>query len=304
MGFLVNRSVVKSASTTGTLVQKTKRKTTAPLSAGGPEPSVSASEPSAPKETTIRERTKRRRDPRYSRIARRLIEERKGVLGMSQEDLWGYCRNLSVDTISNAENGYPIQRNNFLEIIAALNRARSVRDSLEALDGERLWVELILPGTPQSADALPPGSATLDIAYKLWCELTTRKLALALDPENDLIVEVYNSWYASFGIMRDLLKSIPIQVVAEREAALRVMELCVEIMNAGLRPHLTRWQADLRRWVNRQADLPKNRGRRMQEIERDFPRYAELREDLETANARLIEYEARLHMMVFGKGRN
>ena len=48
-----------------------------------------------------------------------------------------------------------------------------------------------------------------EIAYKLWVELTTRKIAMPIDRENDVIVEVYNSWYAAFGEIRKLLKEIP-----------------------------------------------------------------------------------------------
>ncbi len=48
-----------------------------------------------------------------------------------------------------------------------------------------------------------------EIAYKLWVELTTRKIALLYDKENDVVEEVFNSWYQFFGIARDLLKEIP-----------------------------------------------------------------------------------------------
>ena len=33
------------------------------------------------------------------------------------------------------------------------------------------------------------------LAYKLWVELNTRKIGLEFDQENDVIVEVYDSWY-------------------------------------------------------------------------------------------------------------
>ena len=34
-----------------------------------------------------------------------------------------------------------------------------------------------------------------EIAYKLWVELSTRKIGLSFDQEYDVIVEIYDSWY-------------------------------------------------------------------------------------------------------------
>ena len=48
-----------------------------------------------------------------------------------------------------------------------------------------------------------------EIAYKLWVELSTRKIGIMFDQEHDVIAEVYNSWYEFFKIARELLKNIP-----------------------------------------------------------------------------------------------
>ena len=40
---------------------------------------------------------------------------------------------------------------------------------------------------------IQPNRETTRIAYQAWGELNTRKVALPLDEENDVIVEVYNS---------------------------------------------------------------------------------------------------------------
>lgn len=34
-----------------------------------------------------------------------------------------------------------------------------------------------------------------EIAYKIWVELSTRKIGLPYDKKNDVIKEVYDSWY-------------------------------------------------------------------------------------------------------------
>lgn len=49
------------------------------------------------------------------------------------------------------------------------------------------------------------------LAYKLWVELNTRKIGLEFDQENDVIVEVYNSWYEYFRVARELIKDLPIE---------------------------------------------------------------------------------------------
>jgi len=59
----------------------------------------------------------------------------------------------------------------------------------------------------------------------------------------------------------------------------------------GLRPHLTRWQARLRRWYKN--ELEKKSGELvidLQEIQRKFPKYEELKTDMERVNHHLMKY--------------
>jgi len=53
---------------------------------------------------------------------------------------------------------------------------------------------------------LVPNEQDIQIAYKLWVELSTRKIGLEIDYEYDLIYEVYRSWYSFFSIARELIK--------------------------------------------------------------------------------------------------
>lgn len=53
-----------------------------------------------------------------------------------------------------------------------------------------------------------------EIAYKLWVELSTRKIGIPFDKEYDVIIEVYNSWYEFFRIARELLKAVPVSRLA------------------------------------------------------------------------------------------
>ena len=87
-----------------------------------------------------------------------------------------------------------------------------------------------------------------EIAYKLWVELTTRKIGIPFDEENDVINEVYNSWYEFFKIARELMKEIPVD---SGKNSLQLAELTSKVLNEGLRPHLTSWQARYRKWYDR-----------------------------------------------------
>ena len=42
---------------------------------------------------------------------------------------------------------------------------------------------------------IKPNYQTKQVAYKLWVEVNTRKLGLPIDENNDVILEIYNSWY-------------------------------------------------------------------------------------------------------------
>ena len=46
------------------------------------------------------------------------------------------------------------------------------------------------------------------IAHKAYIEIITRKVGLKFEEDKDVIVEVYDSWYAMFGIIRNLTKDI------------------------------------------------------------------------------------------------
>ena len=132
-----------------------------------------------------------------------------------------------------------------------------------------------------------------EIAYKLWVEQSTRKIGLPFD-ENDVISEVYDSWYAFFGIARDLLKDLP----AERLAySGELVDLTQKVLNNGLRPHLTKWQAKYRKWYFENS----NKEGSPQDIQKAFPEYEELLSDLKATNQTMINYKTLMHRIAFGK---
>mgnify|MGYP006876741523 CR=1 FL=1 len=143
---------------------------------------------------------------------------------------------------------------------------------------------------------LKPNSEDIQIAHRIWTELITRKAAIEIDPEHDVIVEVYDSWYTLFGKTRDLISEIPAELVRKEQSTQTLVRIAVDSLNLGLRPHLTQWQARFRNWYGQQeAEL---RTRSPQEVQRDFPKYAELISDMLRVNKLLIQYASELERVV------
>lgn len=135
-----------------------------------------------------------------------------------------------------------------------------------------------------------------EIAYKLWVELSTRKIAIPFDEEHDVISEVYDSWYSFFAIARNLMKEIPPTGKTEDSSLVQVSG---EVLNKGLRPHLTKWQAAYRRWYDYAISANGNEGKTPQEIQRDYPFYAELVADIKKVNSKMTAYMNCLKRIAF-----
>jgi hypothetical protein len=148
---------------------------------------------------------------------------------------------------------------------------------------------------------LRPNNLDTQIAYKLWVELSTRKIGLPINLDNDTIVGLYRSWYDFFGITRELLKEIPVSKLRSRKTTSEFVSLTVRILNDGLRPHLTVWQARYHHWHDRAIQDPKYADKTPQELQQKFPQWDELKSDLLKVNVHLVYYTLLLKEMVFGQ---
>lgn len=133
-----------------------------------------------------------------------------------------------------------------------------------------------------------------EIAYKLWVELNTRKIGLEIEKDYDVIVEIYNSWYSFFGITRELLKEIPCEKLEYNET---LVVLTIEVLNIGLRPHLTQWQAKFRKWYD--IECKNNEKLSPQEIQKQYPEYDLLLSDLIKTNEKMIYYRNLMKEIAF-----
>jgi len=146
--------------------------------------------------------------------------------------------------------------------------------------------------------SLKPNSRDQQIAYSIWVELSTRKIGLPIDMEHDVVSEIYDSWHSFFSITRELIKDIPVNKVKNKSTQ-EIINLSIDVLNKGLRPHLTKWQARFRHWYDKQ--LEKSDGDiDPQSIQQKYPSYEELKTDLLEVNGRLITYRKKMHDLVLG----
>ena len=147
---------------------------------------------------------------------------------------------------------------------------------------------------------LRPNDTDRQIAYRIWVELSTRKVGIPIDLDDDVIVEIYDSWYAFFGITRELIKDVPVSKFRRPDTE-KIIRLSMEVLNLGVRPHLTKWQARFRRWYEYAMQDSKNRAAAPQEVQTEFPKFEELKADMLLVNTALINYRAKLYTIVSGK---
>ncbi len=129
------------------------------------------------------------------------------------------------------------------------------------------------------------------IAWKTYVQLKSRKAALPFDEDYDLVEEVYSSLYELFKINRELLMQLPLDDVRREKG---IAKLQMRVLNEGLRPHLTKWQARFRSWWKKELSNPDNANLTPQEIQRKFPQYGELIADIKVLNSQLDRYSEEL----------
>lgn len=144
---------------------------------------------------------------------------------------------------------------------------------------------------------LHPNLTDMQIAYKIWVELSTRKIGLPIDLEDDVISEIYDSWYSFFSVTRELIKDVPVSRFRRKDTE-RIIRLSIEVLNTGIRPHLTKWQARFRRWYEQQLTKSENADLHPQDIQKNFPKFDELSRDIELVNKRLINYREKMYELV------
>jgi len=143
-----------------------------------------------------------------------------------------------------------------------------------------------------------PNDEDIQIAHQIWTQLVTRKAALKVDPEKDVIVEIYDSWYSMFSITRELISAIPIKYL-DAYSTKQLISITTEVLNLGLRPHLTTWQAKYRNWYKHNEEELQSKS--PQELQKEYPEYEALIADMLSVNENLIDYAEQLKKIIEAK---
>lgn len=168
--------------------------------------------------------------------------------------------------------------------------------------GQLRWqtLEIEISGSPKARFKVERNFENLYIANRIYIELITRKAAIPFDEEDDVIDEIYNSWYKLFGIIREEIKAVPGKYLRDHDATQSLIGLTEKILNDGLRPHLTRYQAKYKKWLREYEIIPENRIKTPQTIQRDYPEYNELVKSLKEVNKTLMDYSIELEKLIKG----
>lgn len=145
---------------------------------------------------------------------------------------------------------------------------------------------------------LRPNMTDRQVAYQIWVELSTRKIGLQIDLEHDVVAEIYDSWHTFFGVTRDLIKSVPVSRVSDVSTK-KIINLSIEVLNEGLRPHLTRWQARFRNWYSQQQPVAGQLAEEPQRVQKNFPEFSAMEKDLLAVNQKLMAYRRAMHSLVY-----
>lgn len=144
---------------------------------------------------------------------------------------------------------------------------------------------------------IKPSHEVAQIAHKAWTELITRKAGLQFEPDNDVVVEVYDSWYKLFSEMRSLIKEIPAGHL-KKDNTKKLVDILVNSLNKGMRPHLTKWQAKFRRWYEAELNKEINKDKTPQDIQKQYSFYGDMIQDLILVNQQLVAYTAEIKKLI------
>lgn len=158
-----------------------------------------------------------------------------------------------------------------------------------------------LSSTPSIKFIIKRNIENLVIANRIFLELITRKAALPFEEEYDTIIEVYDSLYKLFGIIRDEIKNVPGEFLRKHDPTKELIGLTLKILNDGLRPHLTKHQAKFRKWYKNEIDKPENKNKTPQDIQKNYKDYKELVASMKTLNDILMKYSKKLEEFISGK---
>ncbi|MBP5551263.1 MAG: hypothetical protein J6X93_04365 [Bacilli bacterium] len=139
------------------------------------------------------------------------------------------------------------------------------------------------------------------IAYRIWVDINTRVLAVKVNLDEDNIRAVNDSYYKCFTDTRELLKEIPANKLNDEN---ELVNLIIRFLNEVMRPYLTKWGVRYANWFDNEISKDENKGLNPIDIQRKYPLYNELTEDLLLINEKVINYSNKLQEIAFSISKN
>lgn len=139
------------------------------------------------------------------------------------------------------------------------------------------------------------------IAYRIWVDINTRVLAVKINLDVDVIRIVNNSYHKCFNDTRELLKDIPVNKINDDS---ELVNLIIRFLNEVMRPYLTKWGVRYAEWYDNEIQKEENKGKNPVEIQKKYPKYDELVNDLQSINDKVIKYSDKLHDIAFSSNKN
>lgn len=134
------------------------------------------------------------------------------------------------------------------------------------------------------------------IAFRIWVDINTRVLANKINLDVDNIRVINDSFYKCFTDTRELLKEIPVDKINSDG---ELVNLIVRFLNEVMRPYLTKWGVRYNKWYDNITENGKSKGDNPVDIQKSYPCYKELSNDLLSINEKVIKYSDKLHEIAF-----
>lgn len=207
---------------------------------------------------------------------------------------------ITYDGLNSAVNiNLPISISILILIFISILTFRRIGSVFKNFKTEEITIKEPFTGTQIK---IKTNSEDKKIAHRIWTELVTRKAALPFQRDKDVIIEVYDSWHTLFKCTREQISAIPVEKLSGREKAdiEKLIDISTKVLNEGLRPHLTEWQAKYRVWYESAKADCQDKGMSPQELQRTYPHYEQLVSDMENVNSKLQLFAEELKKIVRG----
>ena len=155
-----------------------------------------------------------------------------------------------------------------------------------AMPLKKISVELGLPYIGKISGDWEPDQKERQAAWELYVELITRVSVINLGPNEGLLREALSSLFSLFSTTREILRKYgPAVAKPKVEGGISFGRLSVAVLNAVLRPVLSKWHPILEDYESRKPS-----GMSPLEYERNWEKATELRGALEEARLMLVEF--------------